>query len=147
MYKYFLLLLLSSSWAAEIFQNGDLIFHHSKSNQSRAIQIATNSELTHMGIVVKLRNQWFVYEAVQPVKLTPLKSWIQRGVDGKFSLKRLNPEIKKISELDIQAMMKEGDKYKGKNIPLNEMVISPISMFNSDKLLWVYEGRYPTTSP
>ena len=32
-------------------KNGDLIFHTSQSSQSQAIQIATNSKYSHMGII------------------------------------------------------------------------------------------------
>ncbi len=33
------------------FQNGDIIFQESKSSQSKAIQLATNSRYSHMGII------------------------------------------------------------------------------------------------
>ncbi|MBL4670033.1 MAG: hypothetical protein JKY30_12325 [Flavobacteriales bacterium] len=35
-------------------QNGDIIFQISKSSQSKAIQLATNSKYSHMGIIYKL---------------------------------------------------------------------------------------------
>jgi hypothetical protein len=35
------------------FQNGDLIFHISKSEQSEAIQLATKSEYSHCGLIYK----------------------------------------------------------------------------------------------
>lgn len=57
---------------------GDIIFQTSKSNQSKAIQLATNSKYSHMGIIYKINGQVFVYEAVQPVKLTALTKWINR---------------------------------------------------------------------
>lgn len=66
------------------FQNGDIIFQTSKSSQSKAIQLATNSKYSHMGIIYETDGQFFVYEAVQPVKLTKLNDWIKRG--EKFSL-------------------------------------------------------------
>lgn len=34
---------------------GDLIFHTSRSNQSRAIQIATNSKYSHMGNLITVK--------------------------------------------------------------------------------------------
>ena len=63
-------------------RDGDIIFHESRSSQSRAIQLATKSRYSHMGILYRERNQWFVYEAVQPVKSTPLHDWIRRTVDA-----------------------------------------------------------------
>ena len=63
-------------------RDGDIIFQTSTSGQSKAIQIATGSKYSHMGIIYKEGNEIFVYEAVQPVKLTPLKDWISRGENG-----------------------------------------------------------------
>ena len=41
----------------EKFQNGDLIFHISKSEQSEAIQLATKSEYSHCGLIYKKENE------------------------------------------------------------------------------------------
>lgn len=43
------------------FQNGDIIFQTSNSGQSKAIQIATGSKYSHMGIIYKQGNDYFVY--------------------------------------------------------------------------------------
>ncbi|WP_200875628.1 YiiX/YebB-like N1pC/P60 family cysteine hydrolase [Hymenobacter sp. IS2118] len=51
-------------------RDGDLIFHTSQSAQSRAIQLATHSAWSHCGIVYKQGENWQVFEAVQPVKLS-----------------------------------------------------------------------------
>ena len=84
------------------FQNGDIIFQTSMSNQSKAIQLATNSRYSHMGIIYENEGQYYVYEAIQPVKLTPLEQWIKRGENGenigrpKFTfLKKINKKKKK----------------------------------------------------
>ena len=69
--------------------NGDIIFQTSKSSQSKAIQLATNSKYSHMGIIYENNGRYFVYEAVQPVKLTPLKEWIDRGEDEHYVVKRI----------------------------------------------------------
>ena len=68
---------------------GDLIFHTSLSAQSRAIQLATHSPWSHCGIVYREAGKWLVFEAVQPVKLTPLADWVARGQGGHFATKRL----------------------------------------------------------
>ena len=70
-------------------RNGDIIFQTSKSSQSKAIQIATKSKYSHMGIIYKEGDNYFVYEAIQPVKLTPFKSWIARGENQHYVIKRL----------------------------------------------------------
>lgn len=68
---------------------GDIIFHTSTSAQSFAIQEATFSVYSHVGLIEKIDNEYFVLEATQPVKRTALQDWINRGKDGKFAVKRL----------------------------------------------------------
>jgi uncharacterized protein YycO len=71
------------------FQNGDIIFQDSPSSQSKAIKLATNSEYSHVGIVYVENGKTYVYEAVGPVVATPLKRWINNGVNSKYVVKRL----------------------------------------------------------
>jgi len=68
---------------------GDLIFHTSQSAQSQAIQLATHSPYSHCGLLYQTNGEWQVFEAVQPVKLTPLARWVARGQGGHFVVKRL----------------------------------------------------------
>ena len=178
-------------------QNGDIIFQTSRSNQSKAIQLATKSKYSHMGIVYVTEGQFYVYEAVQPVKLTKLDEWIKRGEGSHYVVKRLknsssvftkenlkkmkdvstrfsgksydiyfewsddkiycselvwkiykealNIEIGKLQRLDefdltsdvVVAKLRE--RY-GDEIPLNEKVISPAKMFESERLETIYEN-------
>ena len=99
-------------------RNGDIIFHTSRSSQSVAIQRATNSRYSHMGIVYVQNGQPFVYEAVQPVKLTPLADWIARGEDHHFVVKRLRDADPLLTEDNLARMKAEGEKFKGKNYDL-----------------------------
>ena len=179
---------------ANELKDGDLIFQSSLSAQSKAIQSATKSIYSHCGLIYKNGTEYVVFEAIQPVKITPLSKWIARGKEGKFVIKRLKnvnevltPEVllkmqsigntflgknydllfdwsddkiycseliwkiyKRATNLDIgklqllkdfdlsnelvQQKMKE--RY-GKYIPLNDTVISPVSIFNSDLLVTV----------
>jgi hypothetical protein len=76
-------------------RNGDLIFQTSLSRQSKAIQVSTKSKYSHCGLVFRKENDtinWFVLEADQLVKWTPLEKWITRGKDGKFVIKRLQSD-------------------------------------------------------
>lgn len=177
-------------------QNGDIIFQTSLSDQSQAIQLATHSKYSHMGIIYESEGAYFVYEAVQPVKLTPLADWIKRGEKGHYVIKRLKNADEILTDQVQIKMKKAGDKYKGKpydsyfewsddkiycselvwkiykeaadieigklenlsdfdlseqlvqekmkerygaHIPMDEKVISPGAMFNSDKLVKVVE--------
>jgi len=100
--------------AAQTIENGDIIFQVSKSGQSKAIQLATNSRYSHMGIIYRDNGQYFVYEAVEPDTLTPLKEWIDRGEKGHYVIKRLK-NADKVLTPDVVAKMKQaGKQFKGK---------------------------------
>ncbi|WP_196887593.1 YiiX family permuted papain-like enzyme [Aureivirga sp. CE67] len=177
-------------------QDGDIIFHTSKSEQSKAIQLATNSKYSHVGIIFKNNNHFFVYEAVQPVKITPLQEWINRGVNKHYVIKRLLSFKNPLNEENLLKLKNSGKKYLGKpydsyfewsderiycselvwkmykdalgieigkleklsdfdlnnpivkkklkerygnKIPMNEKVISPASIFNSNLLVTIIE--------
>ncbi|KOS08259.1 peptidoglycan peptidase [Flavobacterium akiainvivens] len=70
-------------------KSGDIIFQTSTSGQSKAIQLATHSKYSHCGIIFQNDGKDFVFEAVQPVKLTPLNEWIKKGEDSHYVVKRL----------------------------------------------------------
>lgn len=70
-------------------QDGDIIFHTSKSAQSLAVQKATGSRYSHMGVIIMRKGAPHVFEAVQTVRYTPLAQWTARGVDAHFVVKRL----------------------------------------------------------
>ena len=99
-------------------KNGDLIFQTSLSQQSKAIQEATNSKYSHCGLVLKEGNQYFVFEAVQPIKKTPLDEWISRGEKGKFVIKRLKNSEQVLTGENLQKMIKVGQEFIGKDYDL-----------------------------
>lgn len=72
-------------------QAGDIVFHTSLSSQSIAVQAATRSPYSHMGIVLMKHGKPYVFEAVQPVKYTPLQAWLDRGKNKRYVVKRLAP--------------------------------------------------------
>ncbi|MBN1617839.1 YiiX family permuted papain-like enzyme [Candidatus Dojkabacteria bacterium] len=172
-------------------KEGDIIFQTSLSNQSKAIQLATGSQYSHMGIVFMEGVVFYVLEAVQPVKVTKLTDWIKRGEEEKYVVKRLKGsdsiltkenllkmkqvgrqylgldydihfewsddkfycselvwkiykkaldieigELQKLKDFDLNSsVVKEKLKERfGEKVPLEEPVISPISMYNSQKL-------------
>lgn len=181
------------------FQNGDIIFQTSTSEQSKAIQLATHSKYSHVGILYysEKKQDYFVFEAIQPVKETPLNEWIERGANKHYVVKRLidrdniltpkvlkslktfakiysgkdydlyfewndnkiycselvwkmyknaaNIELGELQELgdfdlsDPLVKAKLTERY-GENIPLNEKVISPSAIYNSDLLETIFEN-------
>lgn len=83
------MLLSFSARGAEALRDGDIIFHTSRSSQSAAIQRATKSPWSHMGIVVFRDGKPFVFEAIATVRYTPLDRWTARGDGGRHVVKRL----------------------------------------------------------
>jgi len=187
---------VKASVQVDDLQDGDIIFQTSKSTQSKAIQLATKSKYSHMGIVYRQGNDYVVYEAIQPVKLTPLKDWIARGTNGHYVVKRLKNAEQILTSEILKGMKEVGNEYKnkdydiyfewsddkiycselvwkiyqrttgieigqleklnsfdlsdpvvkekieerfGNSLPLDETVISPSAMFDSDKLVTVKE--------
>jgi hypothetical protein len=183
--------------AKDELHDGDIIFQTSRSAQSRAIQQATHSPYSHCGLVYKKENEYFVFEAVQPVKMTPLNQWIANGKEGRYVIKRLKNADQVLTPSVLKKMKEAGDRFTGKNydlyfdwsderiycselvwkiykegaglevgklqklkefdlssaavktkmkerygdnIPLNETVISPAAIFNSEWLVLVKEN-------
>ena len=107
----FIGLFVSCSLAEEL-QDGDIIFHRSQSSQAKAIAAATKSDYTHMGIIFFSDGKPFVYEAVQPVKKTPLDEWIARGVGKRYVVKRLkNSASVKMSKVKGEVLQLLGRDY------------------------------------
>ncbi|MCD4750203.1 MAG: YiiX family permuted papain-like enzyme [Thermoanaerobaculales bacterium] len=98
--------------------NGDIIFHTSQSGQSVAIQKATQSRYSHMGIVYLRDQQAYVFEAVEPVKSTLLRDWIGRGVGGHFVVKRLHNASEVLTSDTLDRMLEVGEAFKGKHYDL-----------------------------
>lgn len=96
-------------------RSGDIIFQTSLSGQSKAIQLATHSEYSHCGIIYKNNNDYFVYEAVEPVRFTPLNKWISRGQDGHFVIKRLKNADQILTPAVLNRMNQVEEKYKGRH--------------------------------
>lgn len=111
----FLLFLLFNT---STIQDGDLIFQTSLSHQSKAIQLATHSRYSHCGIIYKVNNNFYVFEAIQSVKLTPLKEWTGRGQGGHYVIKRLKNAKEILSPAVIAKMKKTGEIFRGKNYDL-----------------------------
>ena len=95
-------------------QNGDIIFHTSRSSQSVAIQKATGSPYSHMGIVYMSSGDATVFEAVEPVRMTPLDEWIAGGEDEHFVVKRMTDARGLLTAEALDRMTEAGRQYLGK---------------------------------
>ena len=96
-------------------RDGDIVFHTSRSAQSLAIQLATKSPYSHMGILYLRDGKPFVFEAVQPVKLTPLAEWTARGERQQFVAKRLRDADSRLTVETLRKMRAAGEQLAGKD--------------------------------
>ena len=93
------------------YQTGDIIFQTSKSAQSKVIQKATHSPYSHMGMIVNRNGQFWVLEAIQPVKYTPLQQWVDRGVNKHYVVKRYQTALTAIQQTKL---VKNAEGYLNK---------------------------------
>jgi hypothetical protein len=99
---------------ADQLRDGDIIFQTSRSTQSLAIQKATHSKFSHVGIIFFRDGKPFVYEAIKTVRYTPLKKWISRGRGGHYVVKRLREAERLVTPDAIAKLRRTADKFRGK---------------------------------
>lgn len=97
------------------FKEGDIVFQTTQSAQCKAVQLATHSPYSHCGIVFKEDNKFFVYEAVQPVKITPIDEWIKHGKENKIVVKRLKNADSILTKYVVEKMKVYAKQFMGKN--------------------------------
>ncbi len=95
-------------------QNGDLIFQTFPSDQSDAIHIATNSKFSHVGIVLEKDGKLRVYEAISPVQITEINSYLNRGARPYFQVMRLKNASEVLTPEVIAKMQKIAESHLGK---------------------------------
>jgi hypothetical protein len=95
-------------------KDGDIIFHTSRSAQSAAIQKATHSKYSHMGIIFFREGKPYVYEAIKTVQYTPLNQWIARGNSGHYVVKRLRNADKILASNAVTKLRKIAETFQGK---------------------------------
>ncbi len=110
------LLAAACSARAEVptVRDGDLIFHTSRSSQSVAIQRATGSKYSHMGVIVHRGGKPFVFEAVATVRLTPLGRWIARGAGHHFVVKRLRDADTALTPAAVEKLRLAARSFAGR---------------------------------
>jgi len=100
--------------AQEPLRDGDIIFIVNPAGQGKAIQLATGSDFTHVGIVFIENGKPYVYHAVEPVSKNTLKEFAAMSADGSFKIKRLkNQELLTREKIDL--MRAEAIKLLGKH--------------------------------
>jgi hypothetical protein len=109
-----LYLLGCSNSFAEQLRDGDIIFQTSRSEQRIAIQKATHSQYSHMGILFFRNGSPHVYEAIKTVQYTPLRKWVDRGEGGHYVAKRLREADRILTAQAVKKLRQAGSKFQDK---------------------------------
>jgi hypothetical protein len=104
----------SAGVAVPAVQDGGIIFQTSLSSQSVAIQRATHSKYSHMGVIVYRAGAPYVLEASATVRYTPLMKWIERGSGDHYELKRLRDAATILTPEHTQALRQAGAQFLGR---------------------------------
>ena len=96
-------------------REGDIIFQETRSRQAKALKLVTKSRYTHAGMIIKRNGKFHVLEALQPVSITPLRSFIKRGVKRHFVVKRLQNSEKLLTPAILKRVKANGKSFLGKN--------------------------------
>ncbi len=100
--------------AQAALKDGDIIFHTSRSAQSVAVQRATGSRYSHMGLVLLQGGKPYVFEAVSTVRYTPLAQWTARGNGGHYVVKRLRDADKVLTPAAVGRLRAGTRAFEGK---------------------------------
>jgi Permuted papain-like amidase enzyme, YaeF/YiiX, C92 family len=100
-------------------RDGDLIFQTSRSSQSLAIQRATGSPYSHMGLVLTRDGKPYVFEAIATVRFTPLERWIARGTGHHFVIKRLRNADRVLDSAGVAKLRAAALRFEGRQYDLS----------------------------
>ena len=93
---------------------GDIVFQTSHSSQSLAIQLATGSKYSHMGLIILRNGKPAVYEAEATVRYTPLDRWIARGSGHHYVVKRLSDAAQRLTPEALQRLESSAQRFAGR---------------------------------
>ena len=114
---FFIILFFSfkCNFSTSKLQSGDIVFQISPSSQSRAIQIATGSDYSHVGILFVMKETYYVFEGVQPVRYISFTEWIKNGERSHYVVKRLKDHKKHLNSSSVKKMISIGNNFLGKD--------------------------------
>jgi len=128
-------------------RDGDIIFHTSRSSQSVAIQRASGSPYSHMGVVFFRGGHPFVLEAVSTVRYTPIEQWIDRGAGRHFVVKRLDNAATVLTPAAVARLKRAGEAFLGRPYDLtfewsdDRIYCSELVWKAYDRALGVHVGK------
>jgi len=107
-------------------QPGDIVFQGGNDLQAKAVKAASHSRWSHVGLVFFYDGAPWVFEAVQPVKTTPLEKFIARCPSDFYAMRLKNASIY-INSASILKAEHFGKKQLGKKY-------DPLFQWSNDQL-------------
>ncbi|HTY60233.1 MAG TPA: YiiX family permuted papain-like enzyme [Bacteroidota bacterium] len=95
-------------------REGDIVFQTIPSSQSRAIQAATKSRFSHVGMVLVHEGRLMVYEAIGPVKFTAPDAWLGRDTNHHVVVKRLRNADSLLTKANLAKLESAAQEFEGK---------------------------------
>jgi hypothetical protein len=102
------------SISANLLRDGDLIFQESTSGQSEMVAALTKSRWTHMGVIFLEPAGPVVLEAASPVRRTSLRTWIARGREKRYVVKRVRDADARLPATAIDRMKRLAASWLGR---------------------------------
>jgi hypothetical protein len=97
-------------------RDGDIVFvSNGAFDEGKAIQMVSKSPLTHCGVLFKEGDDWVVYEAVQPVKKTPLKEFHKTDSGETYAVRRLKNADEVLTKDSLEKLHSALKKNEGKD--------------------------------
>ncbi len=94
------------------FREGDIVFLVSP--RTDAILLATKSKYGHVGMILKHRGEMMFFEAVSPVRYTPLAQWFQREGKTHLVVRRLRDADSVLTRMNLERMDSAASAFEGK---------------------------------
>jgi hypothetical protein len=113
-FLFLILLFYSCSSQNGKLKDGDIIFIVNPSGQGKAIQLATKSKFTHVGIIFYENGKPMVYHAVQPVSVSSLEEFRDMSAEGKYEVRRLKDRTVLTKE-NVSSMLAKAKSQVGMN--------------------------------
>jgi hypothetical protein len=103
--------------AALPLKNADVVFISNTSGQGKAIQLATHSKYTHVGLVFIENGKPVVYHAVEPVMKSTWDEFLAMSNGGTYEIKRLkNQQL--LTQKAVTSLQQHAQKDLGKHYDL-----------------------------
>ena len=104
----------NTAHAALALRDGDIVFQTSRSAQSAAVQRATGSRYSHMGMVMYRNGKPYVIEAIATVQYTAFEQWVARGAGRHFVVKRLRNADILLTTTALQQIRAAAGQFAGR---------------------------------